>query len=244
MTALPQAFLETRLWQDDDLSRLDQLPLAPTIFQEFLDGPADIRVTIAGDEQFAALIASSSSRIGIDSRLDLDVPARACDLPPDVCASLGALMRGLGLSFATIDLKVDARGRPPLPGSQSAGAVPLHRDLDRTAHLRCGRSHASQRLSLGSCPSPLARLGPSRFRIAMAEFAAARGRTIRSRLRRYRRRPGSELLVRGGPGRGGGLPRPRRSPSGLGGRDRAAVEDLGGCWGLHLGCRLAPGGSR
>ena len=42
MTALPQAFLETRLWQDDDLSRLDQLPLAPTIFQEFLDGPADI----------------------------------------------------------------------------------------------------------------------------------------------------------------------------------------------------------
>jgi glutathione synthase/RimK-type ligase-like ATP-grasp enzyme len=110
MTALPQAFLETRMWQDDDLSRLDQLPLAPTIFQEFLDGPADIRVTIAGDEQFAALIASSSSRIGIDSRLDLDVPARACDLPPDVCASLGALMRGLGLSFATIDLKVDARG--------------------------------------------------------------------------------------------------------------------------------------
>jgi hypothetical protein len=110
MTALPQSFLETRLWQDDDLSRLDQLPLAPTIFQEFLDGPADIRVTIAGDEQFAALIASSSSRIGIDSRLDLDVPARACDLPPDVCASLGALMRGLGLSFATIDLKVDARG--------------------------------------------------------------------------------------------------------------------------------------
>ena len=110
MTALPQAFLETRLWQDDDLSRLDQLPLAPTIFQEFLDGPADIRVTIAGDEQFAALIASSSSRIGIDSRLDLDVPARAYDLPPDVCASLGALMRGLGLSFATIDLKVDARG--------------------------------------------------------------------------------------------------------------------------------------
>ncbi|MET0228974.1 MAG: hypothetical protein ABW234_09740, partial [Actinomycetes bacterium] len=36
--------------------------------------------------------------------------ARAYDLPPNVCASLGALMRGLGLSFATIDLKVDARG--------------------------------------------------------------------------------------------------------------------------------------
>lgn len=110
MTALPQAFLETRLWQDDDLSRLDQLLLAPTIFQEFVDGPADIRVTIAGDEQFAALIASASSRMGIDSRLDLDVPARACDLPSDVSASLGALMRGLGLSFATIDLKVDAWG--------------------------------------------------------------------------------------------------------------------------------------
>ena len=110
MTALPQAFLETRLWQDEDLSRLEQLPLAPTIFQEFVDGPADIRVTIARDEQFAARIASSSSRIGIDSRLDLDVPARACDLPSDVSASLDALMRGLGLSFATIDLKLDAQG--------------------------------------------------------------------------------------------------------------------------------------
>jgi len=110
MTALPQAFLETRLWRDEDLSRLEQLPLAPTIFQEFVDGPADIRVTIAGDEQFAARIASSSSRIGIDSRLDLDVPARACDLPSDVSASLDALMRGLALSFATIDLKVDAQG--------------------------------------------------------------------------------------------------------------------------------------
>jgi hypothetical protein len=110
MTALPQAFLETRLWQDEDLSRLEHLPLAPTIFQEFIDGPADIRVTIAGDEQFAAQIASSSSRIGIDSRLDLDVPARACDLPSDVSASLDALMRGLGLSFATIDLKLDAQG--------------------------------------------------------------------------------------------------------------------------------------
>jgi len=110
MTALPQAFLETRLWQNEDLSRLEQLPLAPTIFQKFVDGPADIRVTIAGDEQFAARIASSSSRIGIDSRLDLDVPARACDLPSDVSASLDALMRGLGLSFATIDLKLDAQG--------------------------------------------------------------------------------------------------------------------------------------
>jgi hypothetical protein len=32
MTALPQAFLETRLWQDDDLSGWTS-SLAPTIFR-------------------------------------------------------------------------------------------------------------------------------------------------------------------------------------------------------------------
>jgi hypothetical protein len=110
MTALERAFLESRLWRDDDARVLDHLPLAPTIFQEFVDGPADIRVTIAGGEQFAAWIASSESRVGIDSRLDLDVPTRACELPAELRSSLDQLMRELGLTFATIDLKVNEQG--------------------------------------------------------------------------------------------------------------------------------------
>jgi hypothetical protein len=107
MTGLQNGFLETRLWRDDDLRVLHHLPLAPTIFQEFVDGPADIRVTIVGEEQFAARIAGAQSKAGIDSRLDLDVPACAWQLPSELSSSLHDLMYELGLSFATIDLKVD-----------------------------------------------------------------------------------------------------------------------------------------
>jgi glutathione synthase/RimK-type ligase-like ATP-grasp enzyme len=110
MTGMENAFLETRRWHDHDLRVLHHLPLAPTIFQELVDGPADIRVTIVGERQFAARIASGESRVGIDSRLDLDVPAHACRLPSELTSSLHELMEDLGLSFATIDLKVDRDG--------------------------------------------------------------------------------------------------------------------------------------
>ena len=110
MAGMENAFLETRRWHSDDLRVLHHLPLAPTIFQEFIDGPSDIRMTIVGEQQFAARIASGESRVGVDSRLDLDVPVQGCRLPSQVGSALRDLMKELGLSFATIDLKVDHDG--------------------------------------------------------------------------------------------------------------------------------------
>lgn len=111
MTSPRNAFVHTRLWEESDRDALHQLLIAPAIFQELIEGPTDIRATIVGDEIYAAAISTSQSRAGLDSRLDLDVPTVACELPSDIAAQLQSLMAELGLIFATVDLKVDVNGQ-------------------------------------------------------------------------------------------------------------------------------------
>jgi len=111
MTSLRNAFMDTRKWQETDRSALNQLLLAPTIFQEFIEGRFDIRATIVGQEIYAATIDTAQSRAGIDSRLDLDVPTTPYEVPNDIALQLHALMDTLNLKFATVDLKIDKCGQ-------------------------------------------------------------------------------------------------------------------------------------
>jgi len=111
MTSPRHAFIDTRLWQETDRGALRQLLLAPAIFQRLVEGPADIRATVVGREIYAAAISAGQSRAGLDSRLDLDVPTTPYEIPCKIAEQLHSLMAGLGLSFATIDLKVDGEGR-------------------------------------------------------------------------------------------------------------------------------------
>lgn len=111
MNSPRDALLETRLWDERDRAVLSVLPLAPTIFQELIPGPRDIRVTMVGTEHYAAAIESGLSATWVDSRLDMNVPVTPWDLPADVVSSLHALMADLGLTFATVDLKMDDTGR-------------------------------------------------------------------------------------------------------------------------------------
>jgi glutathione synthase/RimK-type ligase-like ATP-grasp enzyme len=111
MTSPRNAFVDTRRWQEADRSALPQLALAPTIFQELVNGPTDIRATIIGEEIYAAAIRTEQSRVGLDSRLDLDVPTTPYEIPRDTALRLRALMVKLNLRFATVDLKLDDSGR-------------------------------------------------------------------------------------------------------------------------------------
>jgi glutathione synthase/RimK-type ligase-like ATP-grasp enzyme len=111
MTNPRNAFMDTRRWQDTENGALNRLPLAPTIFQELIEGPLDIRATIVGAEIYAAAISTEQSRAGLDSRLDLDVPTTSYEVPREIAGRLRGLMAALGLSFATVDLKVDYSGR-------------------------------------------------------------------------------------------------------------------------------------
>ena len=110
MTSPRNAFIDTRRWQESDQGALHQLLVAPAIFQRLVEGPIDIRATIVGEEIYSAAISTTQSRAGLDSRLDLDVPTTAYDLPGEITRQLHTLMATLDLTFATVDLKVDSAG--------------------------------------------------------------------------------------------------------------------------------------
>ena len=111
MTSPRNAFVETRRWQETDRGALQQLLVGPAIFQELVKGPTDIRATMIGQEIYAAAISTEQSRAGLDSRLDLDVPTTAYEVPGEIARQLHALMAALDLTFATVDLKVDDAGQ-------------------------------------------------------------------------------------------------------------------------------------
>jgi hypothetical protein len=107
MTAPPHFFIGTERWNEDARPMLlRDLPLAPTIFQEEIFGPADIRATVIGNVIFSARFARSGDRSLVDSRLDMDVPCELCELPVTIKDKLIRLMNKLGLVFGTVDLRV------------------------------------------------------------------------------------------------------------------------------------------
>lgn len=93
------------------------LHLAPAIFQQAIDHDFDIRVTVAGNQVFAAAIrlsgmdASSPLR---DWRVAYHVGEMAIaqyDLPKDIQEKCVALVKRLGLVFGAIDLISDKQGQ-------------------------------------------------------------------------------------------------------------------------------------
>jgi len=110
MTAPPHRFLDTRVWNTDAARHLDDLALCPTIFQERIIGPADVRATIVGRQVFAACIETVRGRAGVDSRLDHDAPCTPYELPRAVESAILQLMDELGLVFGTVDLKLANSG--------------------------------------------------------------------------------------------------------------------------------------
>src|SRR5215470_10129412 len=110
MTAPPHQFIDTRLWDSGASNRAADLLLCPTILQEQVLGPADVRATIVGEQIFSACILTANGRADIDSRLDADAPCTRYELPASVESALLQLMGELGLIFGTIDLKLTDNG--------------------------------------------------------------------------------------------------------------------------------------
>ena len=110
MSAPPHAFIDTRVWDSEASHQAEELSICPTILQEHIVGPADVRVTRIGGQMFSACIHTGQGRSKIDSRLDHNVPYTPYELPNDVEALLFRLMDELGLVFGTIDLKLTASG--------------------------------------------------------------------------------------------------------------------------------------
>lgn len=105
-SATPQHWRETRLLREDGLSQLDNVRFAPVIFQEYIDAVYDVRITVVGDEIFAAAIHSQDTSYKVDFRMDMDrARIEAVELPAELREKLLRLMRHLGLEYGAIDMR-------------------------------------------------------------------------------------------------------------------------------------------
>lgn len=102
---------ETRLVLAEDLERLDSVRHAPVIFQEYVPG-VDLRVTVMGEQVFAAEIDATATSYPVDMRVVVgEAAVRPVRLPTEVHDGLLTLMKRLDLVYGAIDLRRDADGR-------------------------------------------------------------------------------------------------------------------------------------
>jgi hypothetical protein len=105
-SATPETWRETRVVTATQIGQLDQVRLAPVIFQEAIPGGCDIRVTMVGDRSFPARIVGPVDGYEYDFRLHTAQSAiTPTELPEQLTAALLALMRRLGLWYGAIDLR-------------------------------------------------------------------------------------------------------------------------------------------
>ncbi|MEV4011650.1 MvdC/MvdD family ATP grasp protein [Nonomuraea angiospora] len=86
----------------------------PAILQPNLPKAYELRVTVVGEQVFAARIDSQTSRLtAVDWRHydDTKVGYAAYDLPPDIADRCVRLVAGLGLTFGALDFIVTPDGR-------------------------------------------------------------------------------------------------------------------------------------
>jgi glutathione synthase/RimK-type ligase-like ATP-grasp enzyme len=94
-------------WADPDGEEVfEGARYAPAVLQEYVGAEIDLRVTIVGDQVFAAEIDASRTAYPLDWRVDFAnarvTPAR---LPEPVIAKLRGLMKALGLVYGAADLR-------------------------------------------------------------------------------------------------------------------------------------------
>lgn len=109
--ATEQHWRETRILQENEIAMLDQVRLAPVIFQEYVGASTDIRATVIGDRIIAAAITASSRGYSTDYRMDMDAARfEPTTLPTQTERQLHELMRRLGLIYGAIDLRLTDAG--------------------------------------------------------------------------------------------------------------------------------------
>lgn len=96
----------TRLTAEMVEAHAETLFAAPCLFQEYVEKDVELRVTIIGEEIFAAEIDSQSNPLTAVDWRDYSVPMRMTkgSLPPDVAAKCLRFVKHYGLNFSAIDM--------------------------------------------------------------------------------------------------------------------------------------------
>jgi glutathione synthase/RimK-type ligase-like ATP-grasp enzyme len=110
-SALEQAWRETRLLRAEELALIDYVKYAPVIFQEYIEAVYDIRVTVVGEDIFAAAIHSQQTSYTTDFRMDMaNAKITPIELPAEIQDQLRTFMRELGLQYGAIDMRLRPDG--------------------------------------------------------------------------------------------------------------------------------------
>ena len=76
-----------------------------------IPGSADLRVTVVGDELFAAAASLDDATYALDIRFNPGIAYRPHSLPGDVEASILRLMQSLRLEYGALDLRLTPDGQ-------------------------------------------------------------------------------------------------------------------------------------
>ena len=103
--AIHEEWRETRVIEPSDLEQLESVRYAPVIFQEYIEG-VDLRITVVGDEIFAAEIDARNTSYPYDMRMVVgQASVKRVDLPAELKKTLLDLQRRLGLFYGAIDMR-------------------------------------------------------------------------------------------------------------------------------------------
>lgn len=110
-TATERVWRETRLLKPEEEATLDDLTLAPVIFQDYVPGAIDLRIIVVGRRIFAAAFRTPRGEYAYDYRLSIgQAEVMPWELPGNVAAQLLDLMGRLGLVYGAIDMRVTPEG--------------------------------------------------------------------------------------------------------------------------------------
>jgi glutathione synthase/RimK-type ligase-like ATP-grasp enzyme len=102
--------LSQRLRQEEALELLEQVPICPVIFQEYIEKKLELRITVIGDKVFpCAIYSQDSSNVANKTDWRHDPYAsrhEAYPLPKEIEEKCVKLIQNLGLKYGAIDMIV------------------------------------------------------------------------------------------------------------------------------------------
>jgi glutathione synthase/RimK-type ligase-like ATP-grasp enzyme len=106
-----QVWRETRLVGPAERDALEAVRVAPVIFQEYIQGGVDLRVTIVGRRAFSAAIHSAATDYPVDFRMGIgQALVEPTTLPEPVERRLVQLMARVEIVYGAFDLRVTPEG--------------------------------------------------------------------------------------------------------------------------------------
>jgi glutathione synthase/RimK-type ligase-like ATP-grasp enzyme len=137
----------TRPLNKHDMDKLSSVSYAPVIFQAFIPGIYDIRVSVVGNDIFATEFNIPNLE-SVDYRVNMvDLPCRPHTIPDSLEKQIRTLMRTLKLEFSGIDFRLTPDGEYVFFEVNTAGEFmylqnrtqqPISQSL--AAHLASGKA--------------------------------------------------------------------------------------------------------